>query len=44
MSGFDTNIIIQWKPFVEGCKSIKQKLRRTHPDILTKGKIKIEKM
>jgi len=30
-------------PLVEGCKPVKQKLRRTHPEILIKVKAEIEK-
>jgi hypothetical protein len=30
-------------PLVEGCKPVKQKLRRTRPDILLKVKAEIEK-
>jgi len=30
-------------PLVEGCKSVKQKLRRAHPKVLIKVKAEIEK-
>ena len=30
-------------PLVEGCKSVKQRLRRTNPNVLIKVKAKIEK-
>jgi len=41
--GLDTDIVVHRIPLVEGCKSIKQKLRRTHPEVLIKVKAKIEK-
>ena len=31
------------EPLVEGCKSVKQRLRRTNPNVLIKVKTKIEK-
>jgi hypothetical protein len=43
MSSLDIDIIVYRIPLVEGCKTVKQKLRRTHPDILIKVKIEIEK-
>jgi len=43
MPGLDTNIVVHRIPLVEGCKLIKQKLRRTHLEILIKVKAKIEK-
>jgi hypothetical protein len=43
MSSLDIDIIAYRIPLVEGCKTVKQKLRRTHPDILIKVKIEIEK-
>jgi hypothetical protein len=43
MSSLDIDIIVYKIPLVEGCKTVKQKLRRTHPDILIKVKIEIEK-
>jgi hypothetical protein len=30
-------------PLIEGCKLVKQKLRRTHPEVLIKVKEEIEK-
>jgi len=33
MSDLDTNIIVHKIPLEEGCKPIKQKLKRVHPDI-----------
>ncbi|KAG5226363.1 RNA-directed DNA polymerase (Reverse transcriptase), Ribonuclease [Salix suchowensis] len=41
--GLDTNIIVHRVPLEEGCRPIKQKLRRTHPEILIKVKAEIEK-
>ena len=43
MPGLDTNIVVHRIPLVEGCKPIKQKLRRTHPEVLIKVKAEIEK-
>ena len=43
MPGLDTNIIVHRVPLEEGCRPIKQKLRRTHPEILIKVKTEIEK-
>jgi hypothetical protein len=43
MPGLDTDIVVHRIPLVEGWKPIKQKLRRTHPEILIKAKAEIEK-
>lgn len=43
MPGFDIDIVVHRVPLVEGCKPVKQKLRRTRPDILLKVKAEIEK-
>ncbi|XP_073261302.1 uncharacterized protein [Populus alba] len=43
MAGLDTDIVVHRIPLVEGCKPIKKKLRRTHPEILIKVKAEIEK-
>jgi hypothetical protein len=43
MSGLYTNIVVQKVLLAEGCKSIKQKLRRIHLDVLIKVKAEIEK-
>jgi hypothetical protein len=43
MSGLDTNIVVQRVLLVEGCKSVKEKLRRIHSDVLIKVMIEIEK-
>ena len=43
MPGLDTDIVVHRIPLVEGCKPIKQKLRRTHLEILIKVKVEIEK-
>ncbi|XP_073264252.1 uncharacterized protein [Populus alba] len=43
MPGLDMDIVVHRIPLVEGCKPIKQKLRRTHPEILIKVKAEIEK-
>ena len=39
----DMDIVVQKIPLVEGCKPIKQKLRKTNPEILIKVKAEIEK-
>ncbi|XP_073261622.1 uncharacterized protein [Populus alba] len=36
MPGLDTDIVVHRIPLMEGCKPIKQKLRRTHPEVLIK--------
>jgi len=43
MPGLDIDIVVHRVPLVEGCKPVKQKLRRTRPDILLKVKAEIEK-
>jgi hypothetical protein len=43
MPGLDTNIIVHKIPLEEGCKPVKQKLRRAHPDIWIKVKAELEK-
>ena len=43
MSGLNTNIVVQRVLLVEGCKSVKEKLRRIHSDVLIKVKVEIEK-
>nr|XP_034900655.1 LOW QUALITY PROTEIN: uncharacterized protein LOC118038417 [Populus alba] len=43
MPGLDTDIVVHRIPLMEGCKPIKQKLRRTHPEVLIKVKAEIEK-
>jgi len=43
MPGLNTNIVVHRVPLEEGCRLIKQKLRRTHPKVLIKVKAEIEK-
>jgi hypothetical protein len=43
MLGLDRNIIVHKIPLEEGCKPVKQKLRRAHPDIWIKVKAELEK-
>jgi len=43
MSGLDTDIVVQRVSLVEECKSVKEKLRRIHSDVLIKVKVEIEK-
>ena len=43
MPGLDTNIVVHKIPLEEGCKPVKQKLRRAHPDIWIKVKAELEK-
>jgi hypothetical protein len=43
MPGLETDIVVHRVPLVEGCKPVKQKLRRTHPDVLIKEKAEIKK-
>jgi hypothetical protein len=43
MSGLDTDIVVQRVLLVEGCKSVKEKLRRIHSDVLIKAKVEIKK-
>ena len=42
MSDLDTNIIVHRVSLVEGCRPVKQKLRKTHPNVLIKVKEEIE--
>jgi len=41
--GLNTNIVVHKIPLEEGCKPVKQKLRRAHPDTWIKVKAKLEK-
>jgi hypothetical protein len=43
MSGLDMDIVVQRVLLVEGCKLVKEKLRRIHSDVLIKVKVEIEK-
>jgi hypothetical protein len=43
MPALDTDIVVHRVPLVEGCKPFKQKLRRTHPEVLIKVNAKIKK-
>jgi hypothetical protein len=43
MPGLDRNIVVHKIPLEEGCKPVKQKLRRAHPDIWIKVKAELEK-
>ena len=43
MPGLDTDVVVHKLPLIEGCKPIKQKFRRTRPDILIKVKEEIMK-
>ena len=43
MPSFGTNIVIHKIPLIEGCRSVKQKLRGTHINVLIKVKVDIEK-
>ena len=43
MPGLDTNIVVHKIPLEEGCKPVKQKLRRAYPDIWIKVKVELEK-
>jgi hypothetical protein len=43
MPDLDTDIVVYRVPLVEGCKPFKQKLRRTHPEVLIKVNAKIKK-
>jgi hypothetical protein len=38
MPGLDTEIVVHRLPLIDGCRSVKQKLRRTRPDVLLKVK------
>jgi hypothetical protein len=44
MPALDTDIVVHRVPLVEGCKPFKQKLRRTHPEVLIKVNAKIKKL
>jgi len=41
MPGLVIEIVVHKLPLIEGCKSVKQKLRRTRPDVLLKAKKEI---
>jgi hypothetical protein len=43
MFGLDTDIVVQRVPLVEGCKLVKEKLRRIHSIVLIKLKVEIGK-
>ena len=43
MPGLDIDIVVHRVPLIEDCKLVKQKLRRTHPNILLKVKAEIKK-
>ena len=43
MPGLDRNIVVHKISLEEGCKPVKQKLRRAHPDIWIKVKTELEK-
>jgi len=43
MPGLNTNIVVHKIPLEEGCKPVKQKLRRAHPDTWIKVKVELEK-
>jgi len=43
MPGLDTNIVVHKIPLEEGCKPVKHKLGRAHPDIWIKVKVELEK-
>jgi len=43
MPGLDSDIVVHKLPLIESCKPVKQKLRRTIPDILIKVKEEITK-
>jgi len=43
MPGLDSDIVVHKLSLIEGCKPVKQKLRRTRPDILIKVKEEITK-
>jgi hypothetical protein len=43
MPGLDTNIVVHKIPLEEGCKPVKQKLRRAHPNVWIKVKAELEK-
>ena len=43
MPGLDTDIVVHRLPMKEGCPPVKQKLRRTRPDMSKKIKDEVEK-
>jgi hypothetical protein len=43
MLGLDTNIVVYMLFLIDGCKPVKQKLRRMRLDILTKVKEEVKK-
>jgi len=43
MPGLDRNIVVHKIPLEEGCRPVKQKLRRAHPDVWIKVKTELEK-
>lgn len=43
MLGLDTNIVVHHLPIKEDCPPVKQKLRRTHPDMAMKIKEEVQK-
>jgi hypothetical protein len=43
MPDLDTNIVVHKIPLEEGCKPVKQKLRKAHPEIWIKVKVELEK-
>jgi hypothetical protein len=43
MPGLDTNIVVHKLPLREGCPPVKQKLRRTRPDMAMKIKEEVQK-
>src|SRR4051812_11172163 len=43
MPGLDTNIVQHFLPLKPECPPVKQKLRRTHPDMANKIKVEVQK-
>ena len=43
MPGLDTNIVVHRLPLKPECPPVKQKLRRTHPDMALKIKEEVQK-
>src|SRR3954453_15712498 len=43
MPGLDTNIVQHYLPLKPECPPVKQKLRRTHPDMANKIKVEVQK-
>ncbi|KAI5400198.1 hypothetical protein KIW84_065212 [Lathyrus oleraceus] len=43
MPGLDINIVQHFQPLKPECRSVKQKLRRTHPDMVVKIKEEVQK-